>query len=311
MAILPYQPIRSAFTILETPTRMLHDWNQTQPTMRFMNDKQAIIYLVKYVALSAIFHPVVAVLSPVSLITDVAMGVFEIGFAAYKGHNREDLKNIAKIKFIASPIQHLTYITVSALAALVGAIFVSDQFHHSLSFEVCLILGGTFVAIPSYQMSQICVANLPDWARPGGFNIFIDGGATDQNGNKYTDYEDAFRDYMRNRPSSNKKPSYESYAKPVDSWQEMCQKAINELNLKEVKADAGKVLNTYDIFKNGIINKLNPQQLYGLENGYTKAGIIKAYKKLSMATHPDKNLERGAEATGLIKLVNEARVALQ
>lgn len=305
-----YEPLPSTFTLVERPIRWLHDKAVNEECSD--NWMENGVKMTAVLLLSIAIQPIVVCSSPVTMVADLVVGAVEISFAYYKGCDTNTLKNIAHIKFIASPIQHLSFIFVNAAWAISAAIYINIG---GIAFTTRLIVGGGFTALISYQMAQLSIRKLPAWAKPNGFNIFINGGAINTSGYKYTDNFD--KEYNSYKKSYYKqKESYKAHEnRNVDesenSWKDMCQNLICIVKLTEVKAEHGYRLTPYDQFKNGIVEKLEPRKLLGLENNFTVEDLRKVYKKFSAILHPDKNIGRENEATELIKCFAEAHIRLE
>jgi len=305
----PYVPMVSTFTLIERPIRWLHDSDNEKKKLGKAYDPSCLYgEPIHILMLKAVALPTITCLTPVTIVADIVVGVVEIAFASYKGCDKENLLRIAHIKFIASPIQQMTHITVSALSALAGASFIFIYWQGELPFVACLIGSGAFSSVPGYVFSQYTVGKiLPQFLRPGGFNIFIDGGANDVHGNKYTEYSENFYQKYKSQYNQNQN-KYNSNVKP---WAIECQEQSEMLGLKEVKPTTGEELGGFDKFNNGIINKIEPLKLLGLNTNFTESELKKAYYKVALLLHPDKNAGRIEKATGLMKLLSDARSRLE
>lgn len=243
------------------------------------------------------------ILAPLTTVIDMIIGVAEIAFASYKGYNKSELLNIAQKKFVASPAQHLTYVISFTIPSL---IFTIVGMRSLRSLNQCIIpfllIGGALGPI-IYRENQKIIGALPQFLRPDGFNIFIEGGARDREGRKFTEWEKSYNDYKTKREKE--EPRFQNPIQNTDLWKEFISKEKHSLTKVENATSA------YDSFKNGIIEDKTPQQLLGLNDSFSKDALNKTFRTLATKIHPDRNLDRKDEATILMKYLNEARLHLE
>jgi hypothetical protein len=305
-----YEPFPSFFTWAEIPVRKLHEARNCRGEISLPN-----------LMMRVVVYPLTICAAPFTMLSDMILGVAEIAFAYYKGCDTDTLKSIALKKFVASPAQHLTFMTINGAGCFVATACITLAYH--IPFIYCLPFSG-WLTIFTYPTSQQVIGTLPKWTRPEGFSIFIDGGASDLDGSKYTQQFD--KDYQKYEQERRQKydqewlkfaraQSEQTYQQQntsnfnmseEDTWDIVCQKIITELSLKE---SAG--LTDYDRFKNGIIKKMKPRELLGLNSNFTAQELRYVFKKFSLVLHPDRNAHRATESTAITQCFFEAHHLLQ
>jgi hypothetical protein len=137
-----------------------------------------------------IYWPLVMCATPLSLLADAVAGIVEASLYAYQGDSLR-AKSILHKKLIASPIQHLVFFSGNLLLpAIIGSIYnrcLKLDISSKTIFGLATLAFGPMGGLMSYHLSQFAVGKLPNFARPEGFNIFINGGCLDPNGKKMTD----------------------------------------------------------------------------------------------------------------------------
>lgn len=288
-----YEPYPSFFTLAEIPIRKLHDSQNFRGEISLPN-----------LLMRVVVYPLTLCAAALTMLADIILGLAEISFAYYKGCNETVLKSIALKKIIASPIQHLTFIAINATGCCISALYIS--LIYKISFISCLPFSG-FLTLVTYPISQKAIGALPKWARPDGFYIFIDGGANDLDGSKYTQQFDKM--YQQYKQERTQKRSNLNVTK--DDWDGVCEKIIKEFSLKEIKKENDSELTGYEQFKNGIIKKIKPQKLLNLNDNFTEKELRSSFKKYSLLLHPDRNPNRIDESNALTKCFFEAHALLQ
>ena len=336
----PYECIPSAFTVIEYPTYKVNDeWNnllKNNPRIEQNNAEQAsecVRYatryakcfkfrkaasplkawlrykwgahypLVKVMGLSIIAFSILTPLTPVTMLIDPIIGIAEIVFALYKGEDSSTLRSIAHKKFIASPAQHFVCITIELLTlAIMGFSELGlIPYNSSLKIKISFVFVNAGVAgFGIYPIMQKAVTALPNYCRPDGFNIFINGGAPDEYGKKYT--------------AEAAEKTYQSYRKEWDNstqkdwgWSEFIDGTLKDCNLEKVASATTE----YDKFKNRLIDKKSTQELLELAKNFTSQQLKTKYHQLFMALHPDKNRDNQEEAKTLSQCLIEAKCRLE
>src|SRR4051812_46299623 len=139
-----------------------------------------------------VYWPLVMCATPLSCIADVAAGVAEAALSAYRGDGGTE--SILHKKIIASPIQHLVFFSGNLLLpVLCGSLCIPAILKLNLPWlkgfiGVSTLIFGPMAGFLSYHLVQRAVGKLPNWARPEGFNIFINGGCLNPKGQKMTEY---------------------------------------------------------------------------------------------------------------------------
>lgn len=205
---------------------------------------------------------------------------------------------------------------------------------YKASFLISTVLFGPIAGLFSYHMAQQAVGRLSDWAHPEGFNIFINGGCVDPNGRKMTDSdfaEKAYKDYVRQRLSEAVDDLIRRDPESLERHNKYCREQglpeyTHNSNVPKVSIDSWPIfiaplqsqipelddsLGEFEKFSKAVKEGKSPQQCLGIPNKPNVAEIKKAYLKLSLAVHPDRNKERVEIATILFKALNEARLLLE
>lgn len=303
-----YEPCPSFFTLAEIPIRKLHEARNCRGEISLPN-----------LMMRVVVYPLTLCVAPFTMLADITVGVAEVAFTYYKGCDAATLKSIALKKFVASPAQHLTFMTINGAGCFATAVYISLVYQ--IRFIYCLPFSG-WLTIFTYPISQQVIGILPKWTKPEGFSIFIDGGANDLDGSKYTQqFDESYQKYQRERRQ--KYAGARQYEQAQghntsnfnvaedDSWNSTCEKIISELSLKEVKKANGVELTDYDKFKNGVIKKVKPRELLGLNSNFTAEKLRSVFKKFSFILHPDRNAHRIAESTAIMQCFFEAHHLLE
>ncbi len=319
-----YQPLPSAFTIIEKPMRFFHDKTEKWISTIFNSikkfEKIPVIYeiaklwgMVEFMILAVPTGAAITgliILTPLTVLTDMITGIAEIAFASYKGCDRATLKSIAHLKFIAYPVQQLAFLgTVLTLPLLITAISLPEAYIDSSrkgSGISCTLLGyaiGTLVLTAPllYGFGQKNINKLPKWARPEKLNIFIDGGASDQYGRKYTE------DYFDRNYAKYKTESRNDFV--ATDLNDVYQAFRNEIKLLDKKENS-KFFD-YNEFKLNLMDGKSAKDLFKLKNEFTKKDLKKSYYAYALLFHPDKNIGNEEEAAVLMKCINEIRFQLE
>lgn len=333
-----YQPLPSAFTLIERPMRYIHDfmtekrgeemrvlekknsYNRFKPKDEtFFQELSGVISTIAYGLFQAPGFILLTALTPLTITADIIIGIAEICFACYKGCERSTLESIARLKFVAYPIQQLTFFTVSLMLPAGITAWMAAQISHETStslmmltnWQWSLVVGCSFmVATLSYELGQRSIKFLPNWARPDGLNIFIEGGASDYLGNKYTEYSEAnYKKWKQNDvPNFETKPDKKVYVDPL-YWDNVCESCVAEL--LKVKINNQNASPAYQQFIKGIQDKKKPQELLGINVNFKEDDLKAAFKKCALLFHPDRNKGREEEAAALTKCLYEARRILE
>jgi hypothetical protein len=129
--------------------------------------------------------------TPLSCLADVVAGIAETALSIYQGG---PVASILQKKLIASPIQHLVFFSGNLfLPAIFGSLCIPAILKLNLPWlkgfiGVSTLIFGPTLGFLSYHLAQRAVGKLPTWARPEGFNIFINGGCLNPKGQKMTGY---------------------------------------------------------------------------------------------------------------------------
>ncbi len=141
----------------------------------------------QYMVISYLCWPIIMCTTPFTASVDIGVGACEAFYAKYKGATSHQISLIIKKKMIASPIQHLAYITSNlAIPLFFGSLPMLAICLTSFSIlsPISLFVGSSLfavmiapsMALPNYHFAQkIIGSKLPAWTHPEGFNIFING----------------------------------------------------------------------------------------------------------------------------------------
>lgn len=299
-AAFHYQMLPSSFQLAEAPTyrawqifqssEKLWDQEASDFSQCLINRTLAVLAGVGGYLGGIIALPLTLASIPVTIVADVVIGLAECSFCYYHGLSGNDIKKIAHRKFIASPLQQLVFCS-AAISTMAVANFI--------------FLGGCFLSISNpylvpfvlsifwtigYAFGQAAVGKLPSHLNHQSFNIFINGGSGEIEGTRWVDEGDV--------------PLRESFnGNPEDSstWGNYLVKERGNLSPVD---DAG-AHEKYIAFKKGIFEQQTPQQLLGLNDGFTERELKIAYRTIASILHPDKN-GSSRESTSLFKILNEA-----
>lgn len=288
-----------------------------------------------------IAYPILLAATPITMVMDIVAGVAESTLRLFQGRAAE-IPSILHKKVIASPVQHLTFLTVNLLLVLIfntGAIAKAQEARVPFKSMVkWMTVLPSILAAPFYGIGQETVAqNLPDWTHPDHFLIFIEGGAENMEGKKYTDpAEDAYQRYYSGaytnyrystrvdpdeRHQSRRNWGHQSprmeQAPPVPNKSPLEMKEVEWQDfLKGLKVSDSTVVankrDAYEQFKHLIGTKKSLLEVYGLKsNELTKDAIQKQFRKFAPILHTDKHLDREAEARELFQALAHGRASLE
>lgn len=313
-----YQLLPSAFQIAECPTYLCWKamkqadklWNRDAATQweRLKNRTFAVLsgaggYLGGMYAL-----PITLCCAPVTLLADVVIGVFEYAYCYKKGLPKADLDIIKQRKLLVCPGQQLAFclgaIAVLGLIALRVAPFNSFTI---AGLKASLISGFKYALVlwpGAYAVGQCVVGEMPARFNHHSFNIFIGGGGGDG-----TDEEEKWLDsHIFTKPQTGPDPTFNQKRPPAQKdWKAFLTSILPDLNRVN---DAGLHVE-YIRFKQRILNKEPPENLFSLPTPLEQQELTRKYRKLSLILHPDKNHPRQKEATALFAVLQEAYERLE
>ncbi|PWU13112.1 MAG: hypothetical protein C5B45_06610 [Chlamydiae bacterium] len=276
----------SAFQWIEKPLYYLNE-EKNKPISSKNDDKQSSrISFGKFLAIQYLVWPMIMCAAPLTASVDIGVGICEAFYAKYKGATSHQIILIIQKKILASPIQHLAYIITNlffpffAGTALALASFQPSSIIPLVGFF--LVILSPPMALLNYHLAQQFIGQkLPAWARPEGFNIFINGGCLDPGGNKITDED------------------YNEEAR----FHEWKRKQMNEFTRENHKEslytklrDKAFIVHAYqnNEFKNFFymfLNKTSTRELLQLNPSFSDKELRKAFRKWSLVLHPDKHSE--------------------
>ena len=243
------------------------------------------------------FGAVTMILTPFSLVADPIIGIVEALFAIHQGYSDHTWKLILHKKCIASPMQQLALLVIQvAIPVIISPFFINGSIKNNLT-ELLWIVGiGSFALSGfTYEVAQTIIGRgFPDWAKPEGFLIFINGGAEDADGHKFTEEcESAYQDYKEQQGKSPQQSKWKEY---VDSIKD--------------SLSTEKGTDEFEGFKNNFKSGLTEKELLGITQ-LTEETLKTAYKKWSRVLHPDRRQGPGKDPEILFKVLGEARLRLE
>ncbi|PWU14691.1 MAG: hypothetical protein C5B45_04070 [Chlamydiae bacterium] len=261
----------SAFQFIEKPL-----YYSVKDLDKGSNDNfSTAVLFTKAMVISYLAWPIIMCAAPFTALIDVSVGIGEAFYAKYKNATSDQIILIIQKKIIASPLQHLVFITTNL------ALFFS--LYHNTA-----VLLAPAAALPGYFLSQEIIRLLPTWARPAEFNIFINGGQGHAEPLNWWDrVEDEFNRWSREQ---------ESQFKRTNSRQKPQANIFNEKLCKKLR-EKDAIVSSYhnrefkDFFKRSL-NKENTQKLLQLEDNFSEKELKAAYRKWALILHPDKHMEK-------------------
>ncbi|HSX12353.1 MAG TPA: J domain-containing protein [Rhabdochlamydiaceae bacterium] len=256
--------------------------------------------------------PITLCSAPFTLVADIVIGVAEIAFCYYHGLEKQELLMIAHRKLVVSPCQHVTY-CIGVLAGLLVANQILTKGNlWNLGFKVNLVVGLILWPV-GYMFGQMAVGSLPKSINHHCFNIFINGGAGETDGTKWTDAGfGGLSSRQRFIPNQGPKSSYAGNQKTEgDQWRAYLQGEIKEIEQLNVRLYDATVNKAYLSFKNRLLAQSTPRALLELPSGFAAEELRKRYRSLSIVLHPDKNPSNKDEATVLVRVLNRANENLR
>lgn len=273
-----------------------------------------------------IVYPLTLALTPFSIIADMFLGVSQALFRLYQGADQKEIKSILHKKVFASPAQQMTFLAVNGVALFAlcyqlkgPAYFAACIFtigapkyqlislfnRNALVFAISAVCVSPILGCSLYTLSQKCVSGLPRCCRPDGYNIFIDGGAQNQFGEKIDfNNPESFYETWRREHDGESKTSEEN------------QSAFNSLKIsisKELK-DLPKT-EKFDKFRTWLNSTpaQPPFALFGFtsESQVTEKALKEKFKNLAKEYHPDKCPDAKEEAGVYFKLIFAARLNIE
>lgn len=299
-------------------------------------------FIVTFLGSTAI-NPVILCLTPITLVADIALGLIEALWAKlYHKASSHQVELILRKKWMASPCQHLTFLGAnSAVMLLLFAkpllkIWFQSQSNPSTwiikkidkwvitkianrasttrlsavwpfgRVATTVMVVSSIFAVPAYHITQKIVGNdLPDWARPEGFNIFINGGAPDKDGKLFTEkLETQYKNYQHN--THNRHSNVPNAARTsAENWEDFIT--------KDVPNEASQIDDNHKLkpLLNQLQNKASREAFLNVTVPLSQEKLSSAYKRLAFTVHPDRNPNDTAVAEFLFKLICEARSSLE
>lgn len=312
-----YSVYPSAFQLVEKPLYYLNEvHNKTSLYMKknstnfFKSSLAILLERIQLLVIGWVFWPVIMCATPFTASVDIGVGICEAFYAKYKGASSHQISLIIQKKIIASPIQHLAYVVTNAYATtnlaipvLCRTLPITFAFCLASSFSIfpiSLFIKGSLlyflikaphIPLSSYHFAQKIISKkLPVWARPEGFNIFINGGSLDYFNHKitdedYTDIEASFRKWakecIKNRLEEKKKLKKNEQ---IESVHKRLQGKITIVNAYQN--------NEFKDFFNRFLSKESEINLLQLSPSFSKEELKKAFKRWSLVLHPDKHTEK-------------------
>jgi hypothetical protein len=278
-------------------------------------------------------YPYALAAASLTMVMDIVAGVAESFFRLCQGRAAE-VPSILQKKIVASPVQHMTFLAVNLLASLViNAEIILQGREAAIPYKTIskyLWILPALVAPQFYGIGQETVArNLPKWARPDGFLIFIEGGAKNREGQGYTDPEEEFKTYYQNTyyhktrragvdfedPNEQKRrfrqQKAESHQKEIRLPSPM-ERAEQEwkiyLATLQISPSNVEPRDDFEKFKDLLAKGATLEQVYDL--GLDEKSLQRKFKSYSLTIHPDRNAHRKEDAEKLFKAVTNARALL-
>jgi DnaJ domain len=342
-SVYTYTPLPSAFQIVETPMRYIHERWMTSMTERSIGSfSKLTTWLVyhdilkdgrdfdracefgKNMILQSVIFPIATCGVPLTIVADIVTGFGESIFCTYKGLSYSDVASIAKRKIITAPLNQVVFLTtLLALPAIIAGTLLCGLRGTISKLGLAKTAAGAYaisfclLSNVSYQIAQRSVRILPEFLSHKHFNIFIDGGAENEFGEKFVDDIPDTRDYWkqykraRSKQSSQSSDSHSKTHKSSSStstipeffsWTDYLGDEFKNISRIIEEKDSPK----YKEFKQGIFANKTPRELLEFPTGSEKSKLKKTFGSFALALHPDKNLCRAKEAEALFKCLTKA-----
>lgn len=207
------------------------------------------------------------VATPVSCLADIVAGIAESVLSVFQGDSNR-VPSILRKKWIASPIQYFVFLICNLCLPIFFRLGINPKifFNPYSSVREKIITGLTTVALTTiiigpmcgffaYQISQRVVGQLPHWAHPEGFNIFINGGCLDPCGRRLTDHdyvEELYSAYKAKRGSTkaSNKANTTTDTEDTETWEECSKTQFQTTRLQENSKTLAKILKQVSLRKN-------------------------------------------------------------
>jgi hypothetical protein len=315
-----YPVSSSMFQLIERPLYALNskynaDYARQTSRHAHSTNNNSNFQQITTIGLSTLFTPFILCATPVTMIADGLIGLGEAAHAIVKGYSSEQVRLIIQKKLIAAQFQQLTFLVVNLLAiGLIGgtAFFINTTLGMKM---VGVITVGSMTSLFVYQSIQSTIGSksFPSWAKPDGFNIFINGGAPSELGYLYIDsekymeeeysrYKKCREEYERTQSS---KKAHSSATSSNDPWKIYVETNTQTLTRATDESNFSALLNKF-------IDGKPPQELLGLNEGFNAQDLKRAYKKNALIAHPDKKSDKDKPAAEILfKAVCEANYILE
>jgi hypothetical protein len=285
----------------------------------------------KQIAKACVYWPIAMCGTAVSFMADLIAGIVESCLVVYQGGSTQHIQSILLKKIIASPLQHLIFLgtnlsfpTIASAIALIHALprnpylmrriicLTATKGDYLLYIGLPTIIFGPLLSLYAYHLAQMAVGQLPAWARPDRFTIFIEGGAKDPLGKQLTDedyLEKAFQDTRTQTSSTDEQTLHDSF-ETVEGWKNHIDQNKTSLNTNTSDSNKSPDPKAFKIFRDQLLKNDSFINLLELKANYTATDIKKAYTKWALILHPDRN-SNSHSSTILFKALCEARHQLE
>lgn len=284
-----------------------------------------------------IAYPISCAFTPITAIADIFAGVIQATIRTYQGASKEEIQSILHKKVIAAPAQQLAYtinnfiilgplfreiakITAIATICLVvvgvglclftgiplaGGMTIAaaiPEIFASVAMDIApygILFYSILMGDRMYRDAQGMVGKLPKFLIPDGYNIFIEGGALNEFGDKAFDPEGEYAEFKQQAKDSRRKSSEENSYSP--NFKDSIKKYLDDVREKDP---------SFKGLRDWFTSNKKPYTLFGFESAdkVNESDLKESYKRWALKCHPDRCLEKSKkEAEILFTMLKTAR----